>query len=173
MLQEPGTHDEAFWTRYFRRVGAICPHCRYAMQGCRAPICPECGRVSTLAELRLAEDPSVESWYTSGAWAIMAACVLGLAPGLVAIAFGVLAMFRMFEGSGSGALDREAAVLLVVGTMTVLGLPAVAWAWKRSVRTVARWPMLIRWVIVGLFVLMAMAAAMGLLGTIAIIGRVG
>lgn len=129
--------------------------------------------MSTLAELRLAEDPSVESWYTSGAWAIMAACVLGLAPGLVAIAFGVLAMFRMFEGSGSGALDREAAVLLIIGAITVLGLPVVAWGWKRGVRTVARWPLLIRWVIVGLFLLMAMGAAMGLLGTIAVIGRVG
>lgn len=170
MLNEPALHDEAFWTRFFRRVGACCPHCRYNMQGSRSPICPECGRISTLAELRHAEDPSVESWYTSGAWAIMAACVLGLAPGLVALAFGLLGLLGMLDGAPTRVFGTESAALLMLGGFAVIVPPALAWAWKRGVRTIARWPLLLRWMIVALFVLLAVAGAMALLGTIAIAG---
>lgn len=170
MVDEPSSHDEAFWGRYFRRGSAVCPHCRYNMHGNKTPVCPECGKISTLAELRHAEDPSVESWYTSGAWAIMAACLLGLVPGFIGLSLGVLTLSGMMPGTH--ALKADAAVLVVAGLFAVIVLPTSAWAWKRGVRTVSRWPMLLRWAIVGVFVLFAMIGAMALLASIALVGLV-
>lgn len=167
MLDEPDMHDEAFWTRYLRRQSVVCPKCRYSLTGGRSPICPECAHIATLHELRLTEDPTIEQWYTSGAWALTSATVLGFIPGVVLAAFSI---GKLFDQSTFVATRSDAVFLLIASMLMLIVLPALAFAWRRYVLVIARLPAFLRWLIVGVCTAMAVAVGLGILAVLAVVG---
>jgi hypothetical protein len=167
MTATPSYHDERFWTRYLARRAAPCPNCRYDLRGGRSPACPECGHVASLHELRTQADPTEEQWHVSGAWALAAATLFGIVPGVTLVAMGTI---RLFGGKSFLPELRDAIMAIGIGLVLSLGPAACLWLWRRGARRLHRWPELFKWLLVLLACAMALFCAMTAVGTIALLG---
>lgn len=181
-MPQPQTTDERYWSRYLARRDVTCPACGYSLRGGRSPVCAECGHVASLRELRLRQDPTGESWYLSGGWALAAACVMGCVPGLTFIVIGSLAALGIDGGArvqaslgasaarGSWAQVGTGLTAVGVGAL-VVGLPLVmTWVWPRAAVRLQGWHETLRWFLVTVFV---GAAAFNALLTLAVLAGLG
>lgn len=131
-------------------------------------MCPECGHVTSLAELRLQADPIEEQWHMSGAWALSAATILGLIPGVTLTALAATALAGHRTGVLAGL--SEPMVALGVGLAIAAGPYALLLLWRRGARRVHRLPEVVKWTLVFFASALALAGAMGTLATIALVG---
>ena len=161
-------HDERFWTRYLARRAALCPACGYNLRGGRSPTCPECGRVTSLSELRQHADPTEEQWHMSGAWALSAAALFALIPGATLTILGAASLLghRMTAIS----TPNEATFAVLFGLALTMVPVTLLWLWRRWARRMHRWPEFFKWTLVFFSTALALFCAMCALGTIALMG---